>query len=379
MGMVLTEEQRMLQESAREFLEANAPVESLRKLRDTQDSLGYSAELWQQMANLGWSGITLPEAYGGSDFGFFGLGLLMEEAGRCLAASPLLATVAVGTSAILEEGSEEQKKTYLPGIAAGEHTLALALEEGRRHDPAGTALEARRDGDSWLLRGRKIFVLDGHSANTLVVVARTAGSPGQREGLSLFLLAADLPGISPLRTIMADSRNAAIIDFNDVKIPASAVLGEMDSGFSLLDRVLDRGRAALAAEMLGGASALLERTVKYLGEREQFGVKIGSFQALQHRASHMFKELQLTRSAVFAALDALEQNASDAPALVSAAKVRANDTYRLLADESVQMHGGIGMTDELEIGFYLKRAQASCQTFGDSTFHRSRYADLSGF
>jgi len=377
MGMVLTEEQRLLQENARELFEASAPVETLRKLRDSQDPLGYSADLWRQMVELGWTGITLPEASGGSDFGFFGLGLLMEEAGRCLAASPLLATVAVGASAIMEGGSEEQQQTCLPGIVSGEHTLALALEEGRRHDPAQTALEARRDGDSWLLSGRKVFVLDGHSADTLVVAARTAGSPGQQEGLSLFLLAADSPGISRKRTAMVDSRNAAIIVFSDVK--ASAVLGKVDSGFSLLERVLDCGRAALAAEMLGGASALLERTVKYLGEREQFGVKIGSFQALQHRAAHMFSELQLTRSSVYAALDALEQNATDTPALVSAAKVRANDTYRLLADESVQMHGGIGMTDELEIGFFLKRAQVSCQTFGDSSFHRSRYADFSGF
>ena len=379
MGLILTEEQRLLQESAREFFETNAPVEALRTLRDTKDPLGYSAALWQQMVDLGWTGIALPEEHGGLGFGFFGLGLLMEESGRCLAASPLLATLAAGASAIVHGGSQEQKKEYLPDIAARGRTLALALEEGRHHDPAAAGLEARRNGTGWQLRGRKIFVLDGHSADDLIVVARTKGAPGQREGLSLFLLAADTPGVARTRTVMADSRNAARIEFDGVKLPSSALLGEADSGFALLERALDCGRVALAAEMLGSAAALLERTTRYLGEREQFGVKIGSFQALQHRAAHMFSELQLSRSAVLAALEAVEKNTAQAAALVSAAKVRANDSYLLLAQESVQMHGGIGMTDELEIGFYLKRAQVSARTFGSSAFHRARYAELCGF
>ena len=379
MPLVFNEEQRLLKETSKEFLSSNAPVEALRKLRDEKDTTGYSTELWTQMVELGWASIILPEEYDGLDFGFMGLGAVIEESGRTLTASPLFSTVVVSASALILGGNSEQKQANLPAIAAGELSIALALEESNHHNPAAVSLSAEKTDAGFTLTGNKIFVLDGHSADKLIVVARTAGEAGSTDGISLFLIDADTNGINRTRTVMADSRNAANISFDKVAVDGSALIGELDQGFAILDPVLDRGRIALAAEMLGGTLECFERTIDYLKEREQFGVKIGTFQALKHRAAIMYTEIELSKSVVLDALSAIDEERADASQLASLAKARLNDVYQLVTNEAVQMHGGIGVTDELEIGFFLKRARVAMQIFGDSGFHRDRYASLCGY
>ena len=379
MPLVLNEEQRLLQDTAKEFLKSTAPVETLRELRDRRDETGYSAELWAQMSEMGWASIILPEQYGGLDFGFLGLGAVLEETGRTLTASPLLASAVIGASAVLLGGNEVQKESLLPAIASGELTLALALEESNHHNPLGVAMTATAEEQHYVLNGRKLFVMDGHSADKLVVAARTSGEAGDTSGISLFLVDGEAEGLQRKRTIMADSRNAANLEFENVRVPAANLLGELDQGWAILEPTLDRARVALSAEMLGSAWEAFERTVEYLKEREQFGVKIGSFQALQHRASLMFTELEMARSIVMQALSTIDDSPEQLPLLASLAKARLNDVAKLVTNEAVQMHGGIGVTDELEIGFFLKRARVAMQLFGDSGYHKDRYATLCGY
>jgi acyl-CoA dehydrogenase len=379
MALVLNEEQRLLQDTAKEFLASNAPVEALRKLRDTQDPIGYTPDLWQQMAELGWASIILPEQYGGLEFGFLGLGVVLQECGRTLTASPMFASAVVGASAILLGGSESQKTSLLPEIAAGKLTLALALEESHHHRPTHIGTTAQRQGQDFIINGNKTFVQDGHSADQLLVVARTSGETDASDGLSLFLVDRDTSGVSCRRTIMADSRNAANISFDNVTVAEDRLVGEIDSGWDILEPVLDRARVAIAAEMLGLALEAFERTVQYLKEREQFGALIGSFQALQHRAAHMLSEIELSRSVVLQALSAVDDTPEQLPLLASLAKARLNELVKLVTNEAVQMHGGIGVTDELEIGFFLKRARVVMQLFGDTGFHKDRYATLCGY
>lgn len=379
MALVLNEEQRFLQDSAREFLQQEAPVNALRKLRDSRDPLGYSQSLWDRMAELGWASIILPEAHGGLEFGFTGLGVVMREAGRTLAASPLFATAAVGASAVLLAGSEAQKAALLPRIASGELTLALALEESHHHRPWQIATAVEQRGDSLVIDGSKTFVLDGHSADELLVVCRSTGDTGSRDGLSLVRVPRDAEGVSVQRTIMADSRNAANIQFQAVTVPLEHALGELGSAADALEATLDRGRVALAAEMLGSAEEVFGRTVEYLKERVQFGVPIGSFQALQHRASILQTEIELAHSVVLQALSTVDDQPEQLPIMASLAKAQLNELARLASNEAVQMHGGIGVTDELEIGFFLKRARVTMQVFGDTGFHRDRYATLCGY
>ncbi len=379
MALVFNEEQRLLKDTAKEFLAGNAPVEALRKLRDSKDETGYSKELWAQMAELGWAGIAIPEAYDGLEFGFMGLGAVIEESGHTLTASPLFATVVLGASALILGGSEEQKKTLLPAVATGELTLALALEESNHHNPTGVALRAEKSGDGYSLSGEKCFVLDGHVADKLVVAARTSGEPGNSAGITLFLVDGDASGVTRERRNMVDSRNAAVIRFDGVSVGADAVIGEVDGGWSVLEPVLDRGRICMAAEMLGGARECLDRTVQYLKERDQFGVKIGTFQALKHRAALLYTEIEMAKSVVLDALSAIDDGRPGLEQLASLAKAKLNDVYVLATNEAVQMHGGIGVTDELEIGFFLKRARVATQILGDSGYHRDRYATLCGY
>jgi alkylation response protein AidB-like acyl-CoA dehydrogenase len=379
MALVLNEEQRLLQDTARDFLHSQAPVETLRKLRDDSDPVGYAPDLWQQMADMGWASIILPEAYGGLEFGFLGLGVVLEETGRTLTASPLLASAVVGASAILLGDSEEQKETLLPSIATGGLTLALALEESHHHRPTHIATTAQQQGDNFIVNGSKCFVLDGHSADKLIVVARTGGTERDSEGLTLLLVDRESEGISCLRTIMTDSRNAANIEFTNVTVPATNVIGAIGAGWAILEPVLDRGRVAISAEMMGYALEAFSRTVEYLKEREQFGALIGSFQALQHRAAHIQSEIELCRSVLLQALSTVDDAPEQLPLMASLAKAKLNELVKLVTNEAVQMHGGIGVTDELEIGFFLKRARVAMQVFGDTGFHKDRYATLCGY
>ena len=379
MSMVLNEQQQLLQDTVREFLNDKAPVAALRQLRDSRDATGYSKALWQELAALGVAAIVMPEEFGGLGFGFAGLGAVLQETGRNLTASPLLASVVLGASAIELGGTEAQQQTLLPAVASGELTLALAIDEGHHFNPLHTSVSLSGAGDDQHLNGRKVFVVDGHSADKLIVVARSSAAPGNAEGLTLVLLDREQAGITVERTTLMDGRNAASIEFDQVAVSAAQLLGARDQGWALLQPVLDRGAICLAAEMLGGATEIFERTLEYIKEREQFDVKIGSFQALQHRCSQMFCQLELCRSAVLYALSRLDKNSLDLPVQASLAKALANDCYQLISNEAVQMHGGMGVTDELDIGLFLKRARVSMHLLGDASYHKDRYASLLGY
>jgi acyl-CoA dehydrogenase len=377
--MVLTEEQNLLKDSARDFCNDKAPISELRKLRDNKDEKGYSPELWAQMVELGWAGIPFKEEYGGLEFGYAGLGVVLEETGRTLAASPLVSSVLLCGSAIQLGGSEAQKKELIPSIAAGELLMSLALEEKTYHAPTAIQCTATSSDAGYTINGSKVFVLDGHVADKLIVVTRTSGLRGENNGITLFLVDRDNEGVSCQRTWMVDSRNAANINFKDVVVGEENILGELDNGYGLLEKILDIGRIGIAAEMLGSVQEVFERTVQYLKEREQFGVPIGSFQALKHRAAEMFCEIELSKSVVREALSQLDEGADNVPQLASLAKAKLGDTFFLVSNEGVQMHGGIGMTDEFDIGFFMKRARVAQQSLGDAAFHRNRYATLHGF
>lgn len=375
MSLSLNEEQRMLRDSAAEFLGARSPIAALRKLRDTRDARGWDEALWREIAELGWPAAVLPEEHGGLGIGWAGLGAVFEQTGRTLAATPLLSTVVLGAGLIERLGSDAQRAAWLPRIAAGDTVLALALDETPRHDPQRIATRARRSASGWQLDGEKWFVLDGHVAERLLVVARLDDA----EALAVFLVDPATPGVQLERTIMVDSRNAARMRFDGVALAADALLGAPEATGAALDAVLDRARGCLAAEALGVISEAFERSVAYLKERVQFGVAIGSFQALQHRAARLFVEIELLKSAVAAALEAFDGDAAAAGELASLAKARASDLSERALNEAAQLHGGIGVTDELDIGLMMKRGRAIQQTFGDGAYHRRRYATLLGF
>lgn len=376
---VLNEEQSMLRDAAKSWVQEKSPVTAFRKMRDSGVELGYDADAWNEMAEMGWAGVIIPEEYGGSDFGYLSMGLILEETGRTLTASPLLASALASASALVLGGSDAQKSEWLPKIAAGEVVGALAVDEGAHHAPEKVALKAEKSGSGYKLTGAKSFVLEGLAANLLVVSARTSGKPGDTDGITLFLVAGDAKGVSRKRLHLADSRGAANITFDGVEVGADAVLGEVDKGYALLEKTLDRARAGLCAEMLGSAVQAFEVTLDYLKVRVQFGQVIGSFQALQHRAAKMFTDLELARSAVEAALQAIDANTPDVPELVSLAKAKMGDVFHLVSNEMVQMHGGIGMTDAHDSGFYMKRARAAEAAFGNQGYHRDRYARLQGY
>ena len=375
---VLTEEQTMLRDAAKGWASESAPVGALRRLRDGKSKQSFDPAAWAEMGEMGWAGVIVPEDYDGSAFGYLGLGLILEETGRTLAASPLLSTAMIAASALQLGGSDAQKQTWLPKIATGEAVATLAVDEGSHHAPGRTALTATKSGDGYVLNGTKTFVLDGEAADLLIVVARTGGQPGSTDGLTLFLVPGDAPGVTRTHLALADSRGAARIAFDGVQVSADAVLGEVDKGWAVLEPVLDRAYAGLAAEMLGSASAAFDVTLEYLKTRTQFGEVIGTFQALQHRAAKWFTDLETTRSCVEAALEALDAG-GDTRALASLAKAKASELVHLASNEMVQMHGGIGMTDAHDAGLYMKRARITEALFGGASFHRDRYARLMGF
>ncbi len=379
MSFVLNEEQQILRDSAKGFIAEKSPVTELRRLRDSNDANGYDTRLWSQMAEMGFAGIIIPEEYGGAGFGYRGLGLVLEEAGRSLTASPLVSTSLLCASALLIGGSEAQKKELLPKIADGSLVMAMAMDEGAHHAPANIAATAGKDGDSYVLNGTKSFVLDGHVAGKLIVAARTHSTPGDKTGITLFIVDGDAAGLTRTRHSMVDSRNAAEVKLNGVKVSHDNVLGNVDGGFAILDEALDRARIGLSAEMLGGALEAYERTLDYLKERKQFGVVIGSFQGLKHRAAKMFCELELCKSVVADALQAIDERRNDVAQAASLAKSRVGAVFNEVSSEAVQMHGGIGVTDEYEIGFFLKRARVADATFGNVSFHSQRYAELEGY
>jgi alkylation response protein AidB-like acyl-CoA dehydrogenase len=381
MSFVLTEEQVSLQRAARDLAQSRLPITHLRTLRDSADATGFSRERWSEMASLGWPGIVLPEEHGGLGLGYAELGIVLQSLGRTLAPHPFLSTVVLAGTALLLGGTETQRKDLLPAIATGERILTLAHEEKTRHarHHVATRALATSTNDGFRLDGEKSFVLDAHVADAMIVAARTSGDVDAREGITLFLVKRTAPGVTTQRLRLVDSRNAARVRLAGVEVRRADVVGEIDRGADLLDPMLDRATIALCAEMLGGVEEAFDQTIAYLKTRKQFGVPIGSFQALKHRAAHMFCELELSRSIVMEALRAIDAGRADVPSLASAAKARLSDVFLLIANEAVQMHGGVGVTDELDIGFFLKRARVAQMTLGDAAHHRDRFARLNGF
>ena len=379
MALLLNEEQQYLKDTAKDFVQKKAPISHFRELRDSKDETGYSKELWKQMAELGWAGVLIAEEYGGSDFGMVGMGGILEETGRCLVPSPLFATALLGASLIGLGGKADQKKDLLPKIAKGELTTAFALEEGSRHTPYRISTTAKKKGKDFVLNGKKTFVLDGHSADLIVLAARTSGGIEDQSGISLFLIDPNSTGLQRKRTHMVDSRNASEIYLKGVEVSETKLLGELDAGFSIIEEVLERGQIGISAEMLGNTLEAFDITLEYLKERKQFGAVIGSFQALQHRAAVMFAEIELTKSSVMGALNAVDENSNDRSRFASLAKFKAGETLHLVSSEAVQMHGGVGVTDEFDIGFFLKRSRVAEQIFGSSDYHLDRYATLSEY
>ena len=379
MGLILTEDQLILRDMAKSFFAEKSPVERSRKLRDDFDETGFSRDLWKEMGELGWAGIPFPEDVGGADMGYGELGVVLEEAGRVLAPEPFASTVLLGGNAILLGGNEPLQKDLLPGVCSGDRILALAFQEQGRFAPYQVETTAQKEGDGFRVSGSKTFVLDGHVADQIVVVARSAGSAGERDGLTLLVIDREAEGVSVQRTRMLDGRNAAQVTFENTGVDGARALGEVDAGADVLDAVFDRAAVGLSAETLGTFEEAFERTLAYLKTREQFGVKIGTFQALRHRAAHMFTELEFARSVVRDAETALDEGRGDASETASAAKARCSDVANLIGAEAIQMHGGIGMTDEEEIGLFLKRLKAAELTLGDATYHRNRFAGLRGY
>ncbi len=379
MNLRYSDEQRLLADSARDFLAACAPVGAQRKLRDQGSAQGFDGQLWQDAVNLGWSAIPFPESLGGLAFGCMGLGPVFEAIGENLSATPLLSSVVLGGSLLHLAGNAGQQQRWLPGLIAGGLRVALAVDERARHNPHSINLTAVADGDGYRLDGDKYWVVDGNGADAFIVAARTSGNATDEQGISLFLLPADTPGLSCTALPLIDSRNSARLQLHQVRVGGDALLGEAGQGRAVLDAVLDRGRACLAAELLGIAEHLFRTTLDYLKTRVQFDTPIGAFQALQHRAAWLHVDLALARSAVMAGLSALDDDSLDAAQrgrLVSLAKWKAGDTAIKVANEAVQMHGGIGVTDELDVGLYLKRVRVAQACLGDRDFHCERYTAL---
>ena len=374
---LLTDDQKMLQETAAAFLrDEGGPARQLRHWRDIGCKDGFGHGLWKQFAELGLAGICIPEDQGGLGLGAVEAALVLEEIGRNLTPSPFLTTAVVAAGAL--EGTAHAERWY-PGILSGEAVLALAIDEGRRHAPEQTALSAERRGNGFVLNGAKQFVVQGASADMVITAARTAGSPGEPDGITLFAVPKQSAGLEVDNVALVDSSKAARLKFDNVELDADAVIGEVDAGWAPLNRALNAGRAGAAAELVGVAAGASAMTVDYLKQRRQFGKLIGEFQALQHRAAHLYGEIEVARAAALKAAELIDSDDSKAELMTAVAKAKAAAASRLAVQEGVQMHGGIGMTDEHDVGFYLKDARASAILFGDAAHHRDRVASLDGY
>ena len=380
MSLVLNEDQRLLRDSAMEFVKKESPVGRVRALRDARDPDGYSSKLWTEITALGWPAIHIPDTYGGLGMGATELACVFEAFGRTLVPEPLYATAVLGATALIVGGTDVSKQEFLPAVTEGRLLLALAHQErDARNDLYHVATTAEPNGDGFRISGEKTLVADGHIADKIVVVARLNGAIGQRDGLVMGIIDRTAPGVDVTRQSAVDSRNYARVTFDGAVVEAGYVIGQPGAGADVLDQVHDTALIVLSAEALGGMQAAFEMTLDYLKTRKQFGVVIGTFQGLKHRAAKLFIEIELAKSSVMGAVEAIDADRPNQSALASAAKARCSDAYVLVTNEAVQMHGGIGMTDEHDIGFYMKRARSIELTFGDASYHRARFATLSGF
>ena len=365
-----TEDEVLLRDAARGFLDENAPVTAFRTNRDLNRA--YDPALWAEMAQMGWTGVLVAEEHGGADMGHRAAGILAEEMGKTLTASPFISSAVIAATALRAAGSDR-----LAGIAAGTALYALAIDEHAKHAPARSTLAARRDGNAFRLSGTKRFVADGASAGRILVLARTSGAEGETEGLTLFDIDATRAGLTREGMASIDARDFATLDFDNVEATGDDIIGDLDNGLAALAPALRAGQAALAAELGGLSSGIAAITFGYLKERKQFDRTIGSFQALQHRAAHLFAEIEVTASAIANAGRVLDAGGSSDVA-VSLAKARATQTAKLAVMEGVQMHGGIGMTDEYDAGFFMKRARVGAEWLGDYGYHAAIVAASRG-
>ncbi|PKP91057.1 MAG: acyl-CoA dehydrogenase [Alphaproteobacteria bacterium HGW-Alphaproteobacteria-16] len=375
MPLYLNDEQTMLRDAAQQFVSEAAPVSHMRGLRDANDATGFSRDLWKQFAEMGFTGILIPESDGGLGLGHVEAGVVLEEIGRNLSPSPFLSTAVAAVTALQGSG---QRERWFPGILSGETVAALAIDEKAKHGDA-IAMQAERSGNGFKLSGTKQFVTHGHVADLLIVAARTAGSADDADGVTLFAVSKDAAGLTADPQRLADASLAARMTFDGVEVDADAVIGDVDGGRAVLNALLGAGRTGAAAEMLGVGGGAMDMTVQYLKERKQFVVLIGSFQALQHRAAHLYSELEVARAAVLKAQQLLDAGDAKAEAAVSVAKAMAGMASTLAVQEGVQMHGGIGMTDEYDIGFYMKRGRVLQEMFGDANYHANALAEAAGY
>jgi alkylation response protein AidB-like acyl-CoA dehydrogenase len=378
MPLYHNDDQAMLKDTVQPFIADAAPVSHLRKLRDSKDETGFSRDLWKQFAEMGFTGILVPEDKGGLGLGHTEAGIVLEEIGRNLTPSPFL-TTSVGAAATLRAAGGAVADQWLPKIAAGDAIVALAIDETARHHPARTALKAERSGNGFKLSGKKVFVLNGHSADMLLVAARTGGAAGETDGLTLFAVAKDAAGLSADVRRLLDSSLASNLTFDGVAVDADAVVGEVDQGWGVMKTLLAASRTGAASEMLGVGQGAMDMTMDYLKQRKQFGKLIGEFQALQHRAAHLYSEMEIARASVMKAQQLLDEGNDGAELMVSVAKAKVGQAANLAVREGVQMHGGIGMTDEYDIGLYMKRDRALAEFMGDVNYHVNRVAVLNGY
>jgi alkylation response protein AidB-like acyl-CoA dehydrogenase len=378
MAMTLNEDQSMLRDSARDFMSTEAPVAHFRKYRDMACKDGFSHDLWKQFAEMGFTGILIPEAEGGLGMGHIEAGIVLEEIGRNLSPSPFLSTSIAAVEA-LKAADKAMRDRWFPAILKGEAVIGIAVDEGSKHRPEKTALRAERAGNGFKLSGTKQFVVQGASADMLIIAARTTGAPGETDGLTLFAVDRDAAGLSTEATRLVDASMAAHLTLDGVEVTADAIIGEVDGGWATLNKILDAGRVGAAAEMVGVGSGAMDMTFDYLKQRKQFGQLIGEFQALQHRAAHLYGEIEGARSIVLKAQNLLDEGHANAEQYVAAAKAKAGLASNLAVREGVQMHGGMGMTDEYDIGLYMKRDRSLNEFFGDSYFHADRVAKMNGY
>ena len=375
MPLYLDDDQVMLRDMAREFVADHAPVGHLRQLRDARDATGFSRDLWKRFAEMGLTGILIGADHGGSGLGHVEAGIVLEEIGRNLSPSPFLSTAVAAVTAF--DGTPHADR-WFPGIVAAETVAAVAIDEGPKHN-GRIAMAAERSGNGFRLTGVKQFVAQGHVADVIVVAARTAGTPDDDDGVTLFAVDKDAARLTVTPELLADSSLAARLAFDGVEVDADAVIGEVDAGGDRLTKLLAAGRTGAAAEMLGVGGGAMDMTMGYLKQRKQFGVAIGSFQALQHRAAHLYSEMEVARAAVLKAQQVLDAGDRRADEAVSVAKAMTGLATTLAVQEGIQMHGGIGMTDEYDIGFYMKRARVLAELFGDTNFHADRLARAAGY
>lgn len=379
MALYHTEDQAMLADTARQFMAEEGNIaKQLRHYRDINCKDGFGHALWKQFAELGFTGILVAEADGGLGMGHVEAGIVLEEVGRNLTPSPFL-TSSVMAATALGAASDELRGRYLPGLLAGDSVFALAIDEGPKHRPERIVTKAERAGNGFKLSGAKTFVIQGGSADMLVVAARTAGSDEDDAGITLFAVPKDAAGLSVENARLVDSSQAAHVKLDGVQLDADAVIGEVDGGRDVLNRVVRAGRVGAAAESVGVAQGSFDMTTTYLKQRKQFGKLIGEFQALQHRAAHLYSELEIARATVIKAQQLLDAGSEKADLMVSVAKAKAGKAASLAVKEGVQMHGGIGMTDEYDIGLYMKRDRALAEFMGDMYYHADRVAKLSGY